>query len=101
MADQGGASKTGKIEVKIQCDKRKLAQKMIIKPNSPFVIMMVAYAEKIGVGWAKLDSIKFVFNGTVLDGLETPKDFGFKGGECIDAHISVVIPKTRQGSKKD
>ena len=101
MADYGGADKNGKIEVKIQCDKRKLVQKMIIKPNSPFVIMMAAYAEKIGVGWAKLDSIKFVFNGTVLDGLETPKDYGFKGGECIDAHISVVDPETGQGSKKD
>ena len=88
MADIGGANKTGKIEVKIQCDKRKLAQKMIKK-------------QKIGVGWAKLDSIKFVFNGTVLDELETPKDYGFKGGECIDAHISEIAPETGQGSNKD
>ena len=53
MADYGGTNKSGKIEVRIQCEKRKLDQKMIIKPNSPFVIMIVDYAEKIGLGWAE------------------------------------------------
>ena len=71
----------GMIEVKIQWAKRKLVQMMLIKPNSPFVIMMVDYTENIGLGWAKLGSIKFLVNGHILNGLETPKYLALVGGE--------------------
>ncbi len=58
-----------------------------IKKITPFSKIFLKYCERYDV---ELDTIKFVFDGDIIKGSQTPKILGIEDGDVIDATVQQV-----------
>lgn len=69
------------IQLKFRTKDRKSEVKLVIGLAEKFSVVMKQYAERRGVA---LKSLKFVFDGEIVNPDETPEDLDLEGEECID-----------------
>jgi len=82
------------VELKVQSSDRKRVERVRIRHNDKFEVLMLKYAEVVGI---KLEALRFIFDGEVLNRFDTPEDLDLEGGECIDAHV--IKPTATQPAK--